>query len=175
MDWVPSEKCAASLLYLLLLIADLSSVFAQGQLTPTGTPAPSMKTLAQIEPRAPISSLPVTLSATGSYYLTKNLSVSSGNGITITGSGITLDLNGFTISSTSPNPNGTAIVFSGARNVTVKNGFIDSGVTLNGTTFSGTGFLNGMYFSSNTPQNVLISQISVAGVLADGIDLGTSD
>jgi len=161
---------------LLTISPQLSTVLAQGNLSPPpGTPAPTMKTLGQIEPRTPISSLPVTLNSSGSYYLTKNLSVSSGNGITITGSGITVDLNGFTISSTSPNPNGTAIMFTGALNVTVKNGFIESGVTLTGGTFSGTGFVNGMYYSLSTPRNVLISHVSVAGVLGDGIDLGTSE
>jgi len=35
------------------------------------------------EPRTPISSLPFTISTSGSYYLTKNLSVATGDGITI--------------------------------------------------------------------------------------------
>jgi len=33
------------------------SAFAQGPLTPPGTPAPTMKSLDQIEPRTPIASL----------------------------------------------------------------------------------------------------------------------
>jgi len=36
----------------------LPTVFAQGGLAPPGAPTPTMKTLAQIEPRTPISSLP---------------------------------------------------------------------------------------------------------------------
>ena len=43
----------------------LSTVFAQGSLTPPGAPAPTMKTLAQIEPRMPISSAPFTISVPG--------------------------------------------------------------------------------------------------------------
>jgi hypothetical protein len=41
---------------------------AQGSLTPPpGAPAPTMKTLDQIEARTPISSAPFTISAPGSY------------------------------------------------------------------------------------------------------------
>src|SRR5579883_474024 len=78
----------------------LSSIlmFAQGSLTPPGAPAPTMKTLSQIEPRTPISSLPFTIYIPGSYYLTTNLTgVSNSDGITISTGNVTLDLNGFTL------------------------------------------------------------------------------
>src|SRR6185437_1380639 len=42
------------------LLAQFSS-FGQGALTPPGGPAPTMKTLSQIEPRTPISSAPFTI------------------------------------------------------------------------------------------------------------------
>ena len=55
---VPAGQRAALGLFVLLLAAvfnaSLSTVFAQGSLTPPGAPAPTMKTLAQIEPRTPI-------------------------------------------------------------------------------------------------------------------------
>ncbi len=73
------------------------TAFGQGSLTPPGPPAPMMKTLAQIEPRIPISSLPITITNPGSYYLTANLTGGSGNGITVSSSGVTIDLNGFTL------------------------------------------------------------------------------
>jgi hypothetical protein len=44
-------------------ILNPASLSAQGSLTPPGAPAPTMKTLTQIEPRTPISSLPFTISA----------------------------------------------------------------------------------------------------------------
>jgi len=52
----------------ILVIAALATLFAQGPLTPPGAPAPTMKTLAQIETRTPISSAPFTISQSGSYY-----------------------------------------------------------------------------------------------------------
>ena len=79
-----------------LLLLSAGIVLAQGSLTPPGAPAPTMKTLNQVEPRTPISSAPYTISQSGSYYLTTNLT-SSGHGIIITTNGVTLDLMGFTI------------------------------------------------------------------------------
>src|SRR5207302_11387882 len=90
------------------------SIFPQGLLTPPGAPAPTMKTLDQIEARTPISTAPFTIIASGSYYLTKNLSVASGNAININFNGVTLDLNGFTISSTAASATGTAIAIGSA-------------------------------------------------------------
>jgi parallel beta-helix repeat protein len=55
-----------------------------------------MKTLAQVEPRTPISSLPYTITESGSYYVTGNLS-STGHGIIIESSGVTVDLMGFSL------------------------------------------------------------------------------
>src|SRR3979411_1673607 len=97
---------AGLLLFLSTLNSQLSTCFAQGSLTPPGAPTPTMKSLDQIEARAPISSAPFTIGSSGSYYLTTNLSVASGNAITINANGITLDLNGFTISSTAGSATG---------------------------------------------------------------------
>ena len=76
----------------------LPSALPQGSLTPPGAPAPTMKTLNQIEPRTPISSLPFTISSSGSYYVTGNLGITGQNGITINQDNVTLDLGGFTLS-----------------------------------------------------------------------------
>src|ERR1017187_8409666 len=115
---------ALALLALSTLNSQLSTVFAQGSLTPPGAPTPTMKSLDQIEARTPISSVPYTISAPGSYYLTGNLAVSSGTAITITASQVTLDLNGFTLSSTEATPTGTGILLEvgGNSDITIRNG-----------------------------------------------------
>src|ERR1043165_9796506 len=78
--------------------------YSQGSLTPPGAPAPTMKTLDQIEPRAPISSLPYTIASSGSYYLTTNLTaLSAVDGIVINADNVTLDLSGFTMTGFGPN------------------------------------------------------------------------
>ena len=78
------------------LMAGIATSFGQGPLTPPGPPAPLFKTLQQVEPRVPISSIPITLSQPGSYYLTTNLTgVAGQHGITINGPRVTVDLMGF--------------------------------------------------------------------------------
>ena len=108
-----------------------------------------MLTLSQIEPRTPISSAPITITKSGSYYLTTNLTVSSGNGIQIEANNVTLDLNGFSVSSTAP-LSVTYGIFAGATftvtNITIINGFVSGGVTNNSTgVYGGSGFGFGIY------------------------------
>jgi hypothetical protein len=133
-----------------------------------------MKTLQQVEPRVPISTAPFTISQPGSYYLTTNLTVSGGNAITIATNGVTLDLNGFTISSTTNPASGTAVLIgSGLRNIAIQNGHIQGGVTNDGSgVFSGPGFWHGIYYSGSAPQNVRVSGVSVSGCQYDGINVG---
>jgi hypothetical protein len=151
-----------------------STLLAQGSLTPPGAPAPTMKTLQQVEPRVPISTAPFTITQPGSYYLTTNLTVSGANAITIATNGVTLDLNGFTIASTAPSATGYGIyINSGLRNIAIQNGHIQGGVTNNGSgVFSGPGFGYGIYYSGSAPQNVRVSGISVSGCLYAGIYVG---
>jgi hypothetical protein len=171
------NKVFASLaLFLSTLNYQPSTLFAQGSLTPPGAPAPTMKTLDQIEARTPISSAPITINTAGSYYLTKNLSVSTGTAITIATNGVTLDLNGFTISSTAGSATGNGILLStGLRNIVIRNGFIQSGVTYSGGTYSGSGFDSGINYTGTAPVNALASHVSVTGVLNHGITLGSGN
>jgi len=72
------------------------SAFAQGSLTPPGAPDATMKTLSQIEPRTAISSVPYTITNSGSYYLTASMT-SSYHGVIIRADAVTLDLMGFSL------------------------------------------------------------------------------
>jgi hypothetical protein len=160
----------APLMLLLVLAMQPASTRAAGSLTPPGAPAPTMKTLQEMEPRTLIAAAPFTISAPGSYYLSTNLTVASGSAIMISASGVTLDLNGFTLSSTFSSAAGSAIyINSGYQGVAICNGHIVSGVTNNGGSYVGPGFANGIYGPSNA--NVRVSHVLVSGCLNRGIYL----
>ncbi len=108
----------------LFMIATFAGVVRGGPLDPSGAPAPTMKTLHDVEPRMAIASLPFTVSVSGSYYLTANLTLGgAGNGITIDADEVTLDLNGFAVVG---NPSaGSAITgVTPHDNWTIRNGSI---------------------------------------------------
>ena len=102
-----------------------SSLLAQGTLTPPGAPAPTMKTLSQVEPRTPISTAPFTISAPGSYYVTTNLTAGvNQSGILVAADNVTIDLNGFTLFGGGGTV-GEGVSASGARaNIVVRNGTV---------------------------------------------------
>ena len=165
-----------SLATICVLLISAATLFAQGSLAPPGAPAPTMKTLGQIEARIPISSAPFTITQPGSYYLTTNLNVTGGNAITINANQVTLDLNGFTVSSTAPSATGSGIqLASNPADITILNGHIKGGVTNNGGVFSGPGFANGINYSNGLLTNVRVAGVSVSGCLNYGIYLNTSN
>src|SRR5436190_16486373 len=146
----------------------LSTVLAQGPLTPPGAPAPTMKTLDQIEPRTPISAFGTTLTTPGSFYLTTNLvsGSSTGDGILVRASNVTIDLNGFSIISTTTaggtdSPAGIRIdgSLSTISNVRVCNGRI-------------TGFDRAVRAQSSF-SNIIVDNIHAANCRRAGIEANT--
>jgi hypothetical protein len=171
---------------LLGLVFAVSSTFAQGPLAPPDAPAPTMKSLAQIESRTDVATLAGDslnehiISQPGSYYLTGNIDVAKTNGIEIRSSGVTLDLNGFQLYRSSADPaTGVAIrifgLFTALRNIVIKNGQVTGGVTYDDSPrlvdqFPGPGFNYGIA-GSGDPLNVRVSHVQVTGCKLGGIDL----
>ena len=168
----------------LALLASTSIILAQGTLTPPAGPiAPTMKTLSQVEPRTPLvagspgvaigATGTITISQSGSYYLTGNLIVTGGDGISIFADGVTLDLAGFLISSKAGTPNGNGVGINGS-NIAIYNGNIIGGIVFNsaasGDQFTGTGFSSGISTTSPAFKSIRIRDISVQGCDVSGID-----
>jgi len=144
------------IIYQLILCLALWSVSekrlqAQGTLTPTGAPAPTMKSLAQIEPRKPISALPANITISGSYYLTANLTGTGG--ITINSSDTTVDLCGFAIIGGVSSGDGI-LINGGLKNIVIRNG------TIRG--WSGSGIGSG----SSAARNLVFDHLNISDCLS---------
>jgi parallel beta-helix repeat protein len=142
---------------IILFFCRAPAMFAQGPLVPPGPPGPIMKTLEQIEPRIPISSVPFIITTPGSYYLTTNVTGGTGNGITISNSDVTVDLNGFVLRGGTGSGIATPLLCS---NIWIRNGTVrDWGLY---------GISNGLAMASG------VENIAAISNGRDGIRLGTS-
>jgi hypothetical protein len=132
-------------------------------------PQATMKTLHQVEPRTPIASLPYTISFPGSYYLTRNLTVASGDGITITADGVDLDLSGFSLFTSSPTPSGTAILLTNTVGmVRIANGNIRGLLSASGGGWNYGILANGVVGDGFAAR---VDQVTVVGCALGGIIL----
>lgn len=84
-----------------------------------------MSACQQVEPRTPISSIPFTITTSGSYYLTQNLSVGPNvAGITVNAADVTIDMRGFTLTGGGGAPGSASGIFSGYDDLTVTDGTV---------------------------------------------------
>jgi parallel beta-helix repeat protein len=158
---MPSTFSFRSVAVLSFIALSIVGALAQGTLTPPGAPAPVMKTLSQIEPRTLISSLPVTITNSGSYYLSNNLrGVSGAGGITIATNNVTIDLNGFALVGVPGSQKGISTLGS-LNNIIVRNGSLSDwgGTAVDGSGGSPlrNGILEHLTVSSNGGYGITIS------------------
>ena len=169
--------------HLLTLLLTATAALGQGRLAPLVAPAPTMKTLEQIEARTPIPPSPAvppvgphfTITKPGSYYLTGNITVSSGEAIvidTFVASDVSIDLNGFTIRSTlTGSSSGSAIRCNGTfTRLTVRDGFLVSTSQVTSVPPKLQGFSNGI-ISGGILSEAFISNVHVSGMSNKGIFL----
>jgi len=171
-------KLTAFALFLATINSQLATTHAQGTLTPPGAPAPTMKTLAQVEPRTPISSAPFTISSPGAYYLTTNLFAPPFSyAITIAADNVSVDLHGFAIIGTNTSSGGVLV---SANRAVVANGIVRNcpiGYGINAGTADGCLFENlnaltnaaGIYAGSHSiVRNCIVAQSSTGGGILCG-------
>ena len=104
------------------------TLFGAGDLTPPAeAPAPTMKSLTEIEPRTIIDVLPYTISTSGVLYLTGNLTSTTvnANGIIIDADDVVVDLNGYVLEGHNGGFGGDGVQILGVQtNIVVRNGTV---------------------------------------------------
>jgi len=169
MKHFPFATVLSQLLFYTSYLLLSPNAFPQGTLNPPGPPAPTMKKLDELEPRANLQASPAPagvdtsnadyhfiINQPGSYYLSANILVTKTNGIQINVEGVTLDLNGFQISRVSPSGNGIEISDTSHR-TTVRNGTVK-------------GFLFGIH--GNIAKACAFRDLAVTGCTSYGIFAG---
>ena len=169
-------------LFLLTPFLLVLSTSHAGDLEPSAPPGSTMKTLDEVEPRIPISSLPITISTSGSYYVTGNLT-SSGHGILVYADDVSIDLMGHTISGPDSTASYYGVYASDRDNISVANGVIKdfyNGVNIIGTSLSQncsiskvksvSNYVNGIYVVSDATlvQDCVASENGAKGIYCSG-------
>jgi parallel beta-helix repeat protein len=156
-------------IFLAFILYPSTFVLAQGPLTPPGAPAPTMKTLDQVEPRIAINATNTPgdtdslfkITQPGSYYLTGNITgEASKHGIEIVASGVTVDLNGFDLVGVPGSLDGVSVTTFTFTNLAVLNGSVrnwgDEGVD----------------FGSTSNSNGRVADLRASGNAGNGISTG---
>jgi len=140
METIKKNSSKVLFLAVIALVCSWAMLGNAGSLNPSAPPAPTMKTLDEVEARTPIkaSDLPLTISSSGSYYLAETINFATENttGINITVGNVTIDLNGYSLIGPGTGTSGHGITASGSK-ITVINGSV-SGWKGNGISLAGT-------------------------------------
>jgi len=152
-----------------IVVLNCLTAFGQGSLTPPGAPAPTMKSLDQIEPRMPVdathtpgnNSEQFIISQPGSYYLTTNIvGVSNKDGIKIAANNVTLDLNGFSLLAASNGIYGIYISVPGSPTYGKNSIVVRNGIISGWRAFGVYSFVDG----------VALEHLNISGNFQDGVE-----
>ena len=173
---------APRLLSLLALSALSTSARAQGSLTPpAGVPTASMRTLDQVEARTPLvagaagvavsAAGTITISQSGSYYLTKNITITTNVSGLVINADATVDLNGFSIIGTAAAITTAPAVSMGDFQIVLGNGIIKGGTAVENfeTPSALGGFLHGVQAAATSARNARLHDLTVTGMRDTGI------
>jgi hypothetical protein len=115
-------------LSLVLLAAISPMAKAAGSLEPSAPPGPVMKSLDEVEPRIPIRALdvPLTITQSGSYYLTQDLTLTHPdyNAITVDCNDVTIDLMGYNMIGPNTGTSYGIYIRNVRSNVEIRNGSV---------------------------------------------------
>lgn len=154
----------------LALVLVLAKGVGAGPLDPSGPPS---STLPQVEPRNPIppvgwdGTFPIVINQPGSYFVTRNLSVSSATtALNVLADDVTVDLNGFVLDGADAG----VFAIAGASNagLTVKNGHIQD---WNG--YAIFGGVQGHYYDVTLRENGFGVRLDTGSVLEDCVASGS--
>src|SRR5678815_90222 len=114
-----------------VLLAGTAALVAGPLTPPAGGPAPTYRTLSEVQPATPVQSLPGSaqdmhvITQPGSYYLTGPITATAGSdGIQVLADAVTIDLGGFALDGLSLIHDAIAVgeYLSPIKGVTVRNG-----------------------------------------------------
>jgi parallel beta-helix repeat protein len=161
-----------------------SSLHAQGSLTPSAPPGPTMLTLSQVEPRTPVDAIHTpgnsyygfTINQSGSYYLTTNIVCTNSTGILILANNVTLDMNGFSVTGVSgAGGAGYGIYIAGGfSRIRVCNGIVNGWADYGVASAANDVVLERLAVSGNTGSGVVLSA-SYGNVLRDSTISGNTN